>query len=176
MMFTSLRPQAAPARLTVARSSQRVFSDAEWDAATKTASKLLEASEVAVEQGSSETAVADAAPPPAGRTFSDAQWDQALKEAPMLLKTLQDIEEGAASGESASTETASIPASSGVNAEGSVFTPEQWEAAIKAAAAIQKEYEEAEKVRSCIPRSHCYPVCTSLLGRVPRSYLPSRKW
>ena len=81
MMFTSLRPQAAPARLIVARSSQRVFSDAEWDAATKAASKLLEASEVAVEQGSSETAVADATPPPAGRTFSDAQWDQALKEA-----------------------------------------------------------------------------------------------
>lgn len=160
MMFSSsqLKPNVAPTRLTVVRASPRVFTDSEWSAATKSASQMLAQAEqaeaagaAAVDQG--DAAGGSAAPAPEGRTFSDAQWDQAMKGAPMLLKTLQNIEEGAAaSSESAGAEpTTASAASIGGDPGSKLFTPEQWDEAIKVAVAAN----EAEQQKVCLPAPSC---------------------
>lgn len=146
-MFSSLKPRVAPARLNVARASPRVFTDSEWEAATKSASLMLASAEQAEAAGEAAVGEGQAAdvgsgPAPEGRTFSDAQWEQAMKGAPMLLKTLQSIEEDAASSESASAEPTTASAASTGDRGSKVFTPDQWDAAIKVAVAAKAADEE----------------------------------
>jgi hypothetical protein len=157
-MLQSVRSRGVvQARVNVARASPRVFTDREWDAAVKTAAQMLAAAEGA-ETATAPTPVAPDAPQLPGRTFSDAQWEQAMKDAPMLLKTLEAIEKGA-SVESPSTSEPTA-ASTGVVRSTRVFSDEEWDAAIKTAAALQAADNEAEV---CVLVACMYSCTTKVL-------------
>jgi hypothetical protein len=83
----------------VARSAQKVFTDAEWERALKQASQMKRAlyggEGVGDESGTAQSIPEDQMEfmePAAGQTFSEAQWERAFKQAPAYLRAMKSDE------------------------------------------------------------------------------------